>query len=194
MSAEIERYRAELPATIDDLAKYALIGRDKLQAVRAEISAIKKVGLERMKYERMTELSKGNARLAMYACAVVHDPKILILDEPQKMGGAVTQKALKNFNPLFALNYSATHEKQHNLVYVLDALEAFNKVISLYSTALEEGWDRDKAAEEGLSQAVYDYGWPQDYKTGGNGGYAFMDINNDGTDELLMMECPFETK
>ena len=45
MSAEIERYRAELPATIDDLAKYALIGRDKLQAVRAEISAIKKVGL-----------------------------------------------------------------------------------------------------------------------------------------------------
>ena len=29
---------------------------------------------------------------------------ILILDEPQKMGGAVTQKALKNFNPLIALN------------------------------------------------------------------------------------------
>lgn len=52
---------------------------------------------------------------------------ILILDEPQKMGGAVTQKALKNFNPLFCLNYSATHAVQHNLVYVLDALDAFNK-------------------------------------------------------------------
>ena len=52
---------------------------------------------------------------------------ILILDEPQKMGGQVTQKALKNFNPLFCLNYSATHAKQHNLVYVLDALDAFNK-------------------------------------------------------------------
>lgn len=52
---------------------------------------------------------------------------IIILDEPQKMGGAVTQKALKNFNPLFSLNYSATHAKQHNLVYVLDALDAFNK-------------------------------------------------------------------
>ena len=52
---------------------------------------------------------------------------ILILDEPQKMGGEVTQKALKNFNPLFTLNYSATHKKQHNLVYVLDALDAFNK-------------------------------------------------------------------
>lgn len=52
---------------------------------------------------------------------------IIILDEPQKMGGNVTQKALKNFNPLFSLNYSATHAKQHNTVYVLDALDAFNK-------------------------------------------------------------------
>ena len=52
---------------------------------------------------------------------------IIILDEPQKMGGDVTQKALKNFNPLFSLNYSATHKQQHNLVYVLDALDAFNK-------------------------------------------------------------------
>lgn len=52
---------------------------------------------------------------------------IIILDEPQKMGGEVTQKALKSFNPLFSLNYSATHAKRHNLVYVLDALDAFNK-------------------------------------------------------------------
>jgi type III restriction enzyme len=52
---------------------------------------------------------------------------IVILDEPQKMGGEVTQTALKNFNPLFSLNYSATHAKQHNLVHVLDALDAFNK-------------------------------------------------------------------
>ena len=52
---------------------------------------------------------------------------IIILDEPQKMSGEVTQKALKNFNPLFTLNYSATHKQQHNLVYVLDALDAYNK-------------------------------------------------------------------
>ena len=54
---------------------------------------------------------------------------ILILDEPQKMGkeDSATQKALKRFNPLYTLNYSATHAKQHNLVYVLDALDAYNK-------------------------------------------------------------------
>ncbi|MGI6728757.1 MAG: type III restriction-modification system endonuclease [Bacilli bacterium] len=52
---------------------------------------------------------------------------ILILDEPQKMGGDATQDSLKNFNPLFAINYSATHRVQHNLVYVLDALDAYNQ-------------------------------------------------------------------
>ncbi|MDR1351311.1 MAG: DEAD/DEAH box helicase family protein [Zoogloeaceae bacterium] len=53
---------------------------------------------------------------------------IIILDEPQKMSGAATQNALKNnFNPLFSLNYSATHKTSHNLVYVLDALDAFQK-------------------------------------------------------------------
>ena len=52
---------------------------------------------------------------------------ILIMDEPQKMGGDATQESLNNFNPLFCLNYSATHAKNHNLVYVLDALDAYNK-------------------------------------------------------------------
>jgi len=53
---------------------------------------------------------------------------IIILDEPQKMSGLATQNALKkNFNPLFSLNYSATHKTSHNLVYVLDAFDAFKK-------------------------------------------------------------------
>lgn len=51
---------------------------------------------------------------------------IIILDEPQKMGGEKTQKALRQFHPLFCLNYSATHRQHHNLVYVLDALDAYN--------------------------------------------------------------------
>ena len=52
---------------------------------------------------------------------------IIILDEPQKMGGAATQTALARFNPLFTLNYSATHKESHNPIYVLDALDAYNQ-------------------------------------------------------------------
>lgn len=54
---------------------------------------------------------------------------IVIVDEPQKMGkkGSATQKGIARFNPLFVLNYSATHKEHHDLVYVLDALDAFNQ-------------------------------------------------------------------
>ncbi len=52
---------------------------------------------------------------------------IIIMDEPQKMGGKATQEALKLFNPLFCLNYSATHKQHHDLVYVLDAMDAYQK-------------------------------------------------------------------
>lgn len=52
---------------------------------------------------------------------------IVIMDEPQKMEGAATKNALKNFKPLFMLNYSATHKTQHNQVYALDALDAYKQ-------------------------------------------------------------------
>ena len=52
---------------------------------------------------------------------------IIIMDEPQKMEGAATQSALKKFNPLFVLNYSATHKTKHDTVYALDALDAYRE-------------------------------------------------------------------
>lgn len=52
---------------------------------------------------------------------------IVILDEPQKLSGNATQESIKLFKPLFALNYSATHKDVHNLIYVLDALDAYKK-------------------------------------------------------------------
>lgn len=50
---------------------------------------------------------------------------IIIMDEPQKMEGEATQTALKKFNPLFTLNYSATHKTKHDTVYALDAYDAY---------------------------------------------------------------------
>lgn len=52
---------------------------------------------------------------------------IIILDEPQKLGGAATQAGIAQFNPLFCLNYSATHKIKHNTVYALDPLDAYNQ-------------------------------------------------------------------
>lgn len=52
---------------------------------------------------------------------------ILILDEPQKMEGAATVKRLNDFDPLMILRYSATHKTEHNKVYRLDAIDAYNQ-------------------------------------------------------------------
>ena len=52
---------------------------------------------------------------------------IIIMDEPQKMEGAATQSGLRRFNPLFTLNYSATHKTSHDTIYALDALDAYRQ-------------------------------------------------------------------
>jgi type III restriction enzyme len=52
---------------------------------------------------------------------------ILIIDEPQSVEGAATKERLVEFNPLFTLRYSATHKEKYNMIYRLDAMEAYNK-------------------------------------------------------------------
>ena len=52
---------------------------------------------------------------------------IIILDEPQKMGGEATANGILNFNPLFSISYSATHKEKNNMVYVLDAVDAYKQ-------------------------------------------------------------------
>lgn len=51
---------------------------------------------------------------------------ILIIDEPQSVEGPKTEKALKDFHALFTLRYSATPKKDYNVVYRLDAIDAYN--------------------------------------------------------------------
>lgn len=56
---------------------------------------------------------------------------IMIIDEPQSVLGAnkrnKTREGIKLFNPLMLLRYSATHREVLNMVYRLDAIDAYNK-------------------------------------------------------------------
>ena len=52
---------------------------------------------------------------------------VVIIDEPQSVEGARTKERLKEFNALMTLRYSATPREQYNLVYRLDAMDAYNK-------------------------------------------------------------------
>ena len=53
---------------------------------------------------------------------------IVIIDEPQSTASTPKQKkAIGNLNPLFTLQYSATPKDTTNLVYQLNAVDAYNK-------------------------------------------------------------------
>lgn len=57
---------------------------------------------------------------------------IMIIDEPQSVLGDgsrtnATRVGLAKFNPLFFVNYSATHRDNYNMVYRLDAVDAYQK-------------------------------------------------------------------
>lgn len=52
---------------------------------------------------------------------------ILIIDEPQSLEGRRTREGLRDFHPILILRYSATHREIFNMVYRLDAMDAYNK-------------------------------------------------------------------
>lgn len=66
-----------------------------------------------------------NSRVPMEVIAKTNP--ILIIDEPQSVEGKKTKEGIKEFNPLFILRYSATHKDKYNLIYRLDAIDAYNK-------------------------------------------------------------------
>lgn len=52
----------------------------------------------------------------------------VIVDEPQStMSSVLQKKSIKNLNPLAVFRYSATHTEKINLMYKLDAVDAYNK-------------------------------------------------------------------
>ena len=71
---------------------------------------------------------------------------ILIVDEPQSVDGGLEgrgKEALQAMNPLCTLRYSATHVDKHNMVYRLDAVDAYErklvKQIEVASLEVEGG-------------------------------------------------------
>lgn len=55
---------------------------------------------------------------------------VLIVDEPQSVDGGshgAGKQALEAIKPLFTLRYSATHIHKHNMVYKLDAIDAYQR-------------------------------------------------------------------
>ena len=58
---------------------HGLTGKDKKRAIQ---KVIKSCGLKEKTFQDISELSKGYKQRVALACALIHDPHVLILDEP----------------------------------------------------------------------------------------------------------------
>ena len=53
---------------------------------------------------------------------------VVIIDEPQStINSPLRKKSIANLNPLVKFRYSATHKEKVNLMYKLDAVDAYNQ-------------------------------------------------------------------
>ena len=74
---------------------------------------------------------------------------IIVVDEPQSVDGGLSGKgkqALESMNPLATLRYSATHIDKHQMVYRLDAVDAYErglvKQIEVASLEIDGGFNK----------------------------------------------------
>lgn len=80
---------------------------------------------------------------------------IVILDEPQKMGGDATQWGLSELDPLFILRYSATHRDIYNLVYKLNPYDAYNLGLVKKIEVLSVTEDEDASKKNLILEKIY---------------------------------------
>ncbi len=83
---------------------------------------------------------------------------IVIVDEPQSVDGGIDgrgKKAMTRMHPLCTLRYSATHVDTHNMVYRLDAVDAYEqklvKQIEVASATVEQGFNKPYVKVVGIS-------------------------------------------
>lgn len=103
---------------------------DLLQIMVINIDAFRK-SFENEKDEsrNVNIIHRYNDKLGYTPLQLIQDTKpVVIVDEPQTtLSTALAKKSVQNLKPLVMLRYSATHKEKVNLMYKLDAVDAYNK-------------------------------------------------------------------
>lgn len=99
---------------------------DEAAAAAEESDEVKRREKSKNKMYRASEKTGGERPIDLIRMT----RPIVIVDEPQSVDGGMDgkgKKALVHMNPLCTLRYSATHVDKHNMVYRLDAVDAYEQ-------------------------------------------------------------------
>ncbi len=115
-------------ANLPDVRDFA--ANDQLQIMVINIDAFRK-SFENEKDETKSQniIHRYNDRLGYKPLQLIQDTRpVVIIDEPQTtLSTELAKKSVKNLNPLVMLRYSATHKEKLNMMYKLDAVDAYNR-------------------------------------------------------------------
>jgi type III restriction enzyme len=115
-------------SNLPDVRDFAV--NDQLQIMVINIDAFRK-SFENEKDETKSQniIHRYNDKLGYKPLQLIQDTRpIVIIDEPQTtLSTELAKKSVRNLNPLVMLRYSATHKEKLNLMYKLDAVDAYNR-------------------------------------------------------------------
>jgi len=112
---------------LEDVRSFAV--SDNIEIMLINIDAFRKSFEDKDKESKANIIHRQSDRLnGMRPIELIAETNpIVIIDEPQSVDTTPKSKeAIKSLNPLCILRYSATHVDKHNLVYKLDAVDAFD--------------------------------------------------------------------
>ena len=135
--SELIKQNAQLPSTIEDLSRFVLVGREKLNAVRAEIQAIDKIGLA-------TEVRKQKLQEAQDISDAVLDAEVrigkLTLQMDKVIGGDRKSEKIKR-QP--GMTFDPDDEEINEILQKADALKPKGKREQIQ----ELGFNRTQVSE-----------------------------------------------
>lgn len=117
---------SNFPATVEEIVSLGITTKsknDKSDEKRIE-SALNTVGLLGFKERRIGELSGGQQQRVLIAKAIVNEPELMILDEPE------TGIDLETQNRFYALLKKLNQEQKITIIWSSHDLDAVNKLAS----------------------------------------------------------------
>ncbi|MEI8087652.1 MAG: DEAD/DEAH box helicase family protein, partial [Paludibacter sp.] len=113
-------------ANLNEIRDFAV--NDKLQIMVINIQAFAK-DLDDTNKKTSRILLEYNDKLGYKPISLIQNTRpVVIIDEPQStINTQLAKRSVENLKPLALLRYSATHKEKVNLMYKLDAVDAYNQ-------------------------------------------------------------------
>jgi zinc transport system ATP-binding protein len=111
------------PATVQEIVSLGLIGKKNLSKDKLA-HALEMVDLSGQNHRRIGELSGGQQQRVLIAKALVHEPRLLILDEP------TTGVDVKTQNKFYSLLKNLNQENKLSIIWASHDLNAVKKIAS----------------------------------------------------------------